>query len=154
MQRVAGLSSDDNIINTTPTCNVLGAGNAPPQPRPQTSVFSGGFGGGGGGGSGVGLGGGSGGGGFVGNDGRLYRHSCKAPPESFGVLPSVALTTINAAVHHPHVQNSLYAESERRKQRICSQSEREKMDIDAAALQKLIEVEDVSDESEKKAEKS
>ena len=136
MQRVAGLSSDDIVINTKPTRNIMETGSAPPQPRPQPSVFSG-----------------SGGGGFVGNDGRLYRHSCKAPPESFGVLPNMALTTINAAVHHPHVQNGLYAEPVRRNKRIRSRSEREKMEIDAAAIQKLIDVEDASDD-EKEAEKS
>jgi hypothetical protein len=46
---------------------------------------------------------------------------------------------MTAAVHQPHVQVDLFAESERRKHRIRSPSEREKMDVDAAALQKLVE---------------
>ena len=65
----------------------------------------------------------------------------------------MALTTINAAVHHPHIQNGLYAEPVRINKRIRSRSEREKMEIDAAALQKLIDVEDASDNT-KEAEKS
>jgi len=154
MQRVAGVRTDDIVINTMPTRNIMGAGNAPPQPR--SSVFSGGGGGGyggggGGGGSGSGggrggLGGGGGGGGFGGN-GRSVRGSRKAPPEGFGVFPSTALTTMTAAVHQPHVQVGLFAESERRKHRIRSRSEREKMDVDAAeALALLVEVEDGSDD--------
>jgi hypothetical protein len=123
MQRVAGVRTDDIVINTMPTCNVMGASNAPPQPR--SSVFSGGGGGGGGGG----LGGGGGGGGFGGN-GRSVWGSRKAPPEGLGVLPSTALTTMTAAVHQLHVQVGLFLESECRKHRIRSRSKREKMDVD------------------------
>jgi hypothetical protein len=157
MQRVAGVRTDDIVINTTPTRNVMGAGNAPPQPR--SSVFSGGggggYGGGGGGGGsgsgggGGGLGGGGGGGGFGGSGRRLVRGSRKAPPEGFGAFPSTALTTMTAAVHQPHVQVGLFAESQRRKHRIRSRSEREKMDVDAdeaLALALSVEVEDVSDD--------
>ena len=151
MQRVAGVRTDDIVINTTPTRNVMGAGNAPPQPR--SSAFSGGGGGGygGGGGSGSGggsggLGGGGGGGGFGGN-GRSVWGSRKAPPEGLGVFPSTALTTMTAAVHQPRVQVGLFAESERRKHRIRSRSKREKMDVDTAeALALLVEVEDGSDD--------
>lgn len=160
MQRVAGVRTDDIVINTTPTRNVMGAGIAPPQPR--SSVFSGGggggYGGGGGGGGsgsgggGGGLGGGGGGGGFGGSGRRLVRGgSRKAPPEGgFGAFPSTALTTMTAAVHQPHVQVGLFAESQRRKHRIRSRSEREKMDVDADEALALalsgVEVEEVSDD--------
>ena len=48
-QRVAGVCLDDIVINRLPTCNIMAAGSAPPQPSP----FSGGFYGKGGGGGGI-----------------------------------------------------------------------------------------------------
>jgi hypothetical protein len=76
----------------------------------------------GGGGDGIGGGGGSG---FSGH-GRLG-HGCKAPLQSFGLLPkSTALTTVNA-VHQPQVRRGLYTETERCKLRVRSRSEREKI---------------------------
>ncbi len=162
MQRVAGVSLEDIVIHTTPTCNVMGAGSAPPQP-PQPGAFSGGGGGGGFGGGGFGSGGfGGGGGGFggggdgsdggggIGSSGGFsgqgrsgQKH--KAPPaDSFGVLPgSTALTTLKA-VHQQHIWCGLCAELQRCQTRICSRQQREKMDVDAAAAQKLTpRVEDV-----------
>ncbi len=124
---MAGVSLDDIVTHTMPTCIVMGAGSAPPQPS-QPGAFSGvdggggfggiGLGGGGGSGGGFGGGGGSGGGGISGGGGfsglgRLG-HKCKAPPaDSFGVLPgSKALTTLKT-VHQPHIRSGLYAESQR-----------------------------------------
>ena len=56
----------------------------------------------------------------------------------------MALTTSNTAVHHPHIQAGLFAESERCKQRIRSQAEREKKDANPAAANGVFE--DVSNE--------
>ena len=67
MQRVAGFTSDDIIINTTPTRNSLGNGSAPPQPRSSN-------GGGRGGGGGNEFRGGFSGGGFGGGGGLSYNH--------------------------------------------------------------------------------
>jgi hypothetical protein len=126
-QQMGSLRAEDLIIQTPHCSAFLSAGIAPPG---QSSAFSGGGGGGGGGGSngsggfsggiggnfcggdggsggGGGGGGGSGGsgGGFSGH-GRLG-HSCKAPPQSFGLVPnSTTLTTMNAA-HQLQVQSPL-----------------------------------------------
>ncbi len=96
MQRVAGVSSDDIVIHTMPTRNIMCAGSAPPQST-QPGAFSGvgggggfggggfgSFGGGGGGGDGGSCGGGIGGSGGFSSQGRL---GCKrkAPPDSLGV---------------------------------------------------------------------
>ncbi len=148
MQRVAGVSLDDIVIHTTPTRNVMGAGSAPPQPPQPGAVGGGGgfggsgFGGGGGGGGGFGGGGGGGGGGISGGGGfsghARLGHKRKAPPaDSVGVLPgSTALTTLKA-VHQPHIWSGLYAEFQHRQTRIRSRQQREKMDANAAAAQKL-----------------
>jgi hypothetical protein len=163
MQRVAGVSLDDIVIYTTTTRNVMGAGSAPLQP-PQPGAFSvvgsgggggfgsggfgsGGFGGSGGGDSGGGGGGIGGGGGFS-SHGRLGRE-CKAPPDSFGVLPSLMALTLNA-VHQPHIWSGLYAESQRHQTKICSHHQREKINVNAAAAQKLTpRAEDVESEEGK-----
>jgi hypothetical protein len=153
MQGVAGVNLDDIVIHTTPTRNVMGVDSAPPQP-PQPGVFSGvgggggfgggGFGGGGGGGSGFDGGGrGGGGGGGINGGGGFSSHGrsgreCKAPPaDSFGVLPSLMALMTLKAVHQPHIWSGLYAELQRCQTRICSCQQREKMDADAAAAQKL-----------------
>jgi hypothetical protein len=158
MQHVAGMNLDDIVIHTTPTHNVMGACSAPPQP-PQPGAFSGvhggsgfgsgGFRGGGGGGGFCGGGDSSGGGGGIGGSGGFSGHrrlgrKRKASLESFGVLPSLmALTALNA-VHQPHIWSGLYAESQRRQTRIHSHQQREKMDVNAAAAQKLApRVEDI-----------
>ena len=102
MQRVVIMISEDLVIHTTLTCNIMGAGSAPLQPQP--SAFSGG-----GGGSGGGDGGG---GSFSGHQRSALNH--KDPLESFRVLPSsITLTTLNA-LHRPHVQSCLHAETQRR----------------------------------------
>jgi hypothetical protein len=168
MQRVAGVSLDDIILHTTPTCNVMGAGSAPPQP-PQPGAFSGvgggsGFGGGGfgshgGGSSGFGGGGRGGGGrgGIIGSGGfsghgRTGRERKAPPADSFGVLPgTTALVTLNA-VHQPHIRSGLYAESQHHQTRICSRQQREKMDADAAVARKLApRVEEVESKEEGKS---
>jgi hypothetical protein len=58
---------------------------------------------------------------------------CKAPPQSFGLVPnSTTLATMNA-VHQSQVQSGLYVEMEHCKLRVCSQSERDKMEDNSAA---------------------
>ncbi len=168
IQRVAGVNVDNIVIHTTPTCNIMGAGSAPPQP-PQPDAFSGvgggggfcggGFGGGGGssgGFSGGGDGGGGeggigGGGGFIGHWRSGYKR--KDPPaNSFGVLPSSKALTTLKAVHQPHTWSGLYAEFQRHQTRICSCQQREKMDVNAAAAQKLApRVEEVKSKEEGKS---
>ncbi len=97
---MAGVSSEDIVIYTTPTCKVMGTGSDLTQP-PQPGAFSGAVGGGGFGSGGVGFSGGGGfggggdgggGGGSSGSGSSFSGHGrlgCKrkAPPESFGVLP-------------------------------------------------------------------
>ncbi len=122
MQRLAGVSLDDIVIHTMPTCNIMGAGSASPQP-PQPGAFSGvgggsgfrgsDFGGscgggfGGGGDSGNGRGGIGGGSGFSSHR-RLGRER-NAPPDSFGVLLGLTALTTLKAVHQPHILSGLYA---------------------------------------------
>jgi hypothetical protein len=170
-QQMSSLHAEDLIIQTPHHSEFLSAGIAPPG---QSSAFSGGggssgcggnggfdggfgggfgssfgsgggSGGGGGGGSGSGSGGGSGSG-FSGH-GRSG-HGCKAPPQSFGLLPkSTALTTMNA-VHQPQVRSGLYAETEHCKLRVRSQSEREKMEVNAAAARMPFQAENIESDSE------
>ena len=75
------------------------------------------------------------GGGLGGNSahGRSSHGRRKGDPASFGVIPTSTALPTNAVLQ-PRVSGSLYMESERRKQRFNSLSEREeKMDVDAAA---------------------
>ena len=85
MQHVAGVRTDDIVINTTPTRNVMGAGNAPPQPC--SSVFSGGGGSGYGGGGGSGSGGGGGGLGGGGGGGDRSGAVVKLPQRAWKCFP-------------------------------------------------------------------
>jgi hypothetical protein len=160
-QQMGSLPAEDLVIQTPHHSDFLSAGIAPPG---QPCAFSGGGGGGGGGsggfdggfgggfGSSFGGGGGGGGGsgsgsgsGFSGH-GR-WGHGSKAPPQSFGLLPkSTALTTVNA-VHQPQVRSGLYAETEHCKLRVRSRSEREKMEVNAAAARMPLQVENVESDS-------
>jgi hypothetical protein len=59
------------------------------------------------------------------------------------------MTTLNA-VHQPHIQSGLYTETQHCQTSICSRQQREKMDVNAAAAQKLApRVEDVKSEEGK-----
>ncbi len=162
-QQMGSLHAEDLVIQTPHHSDFLSAGIAPPG---QPSAFSGGGGGGGGGngdfdggfggGFGSSFGGGSGGGSGGGGSGssgsgfsghRRLGHGCKAPPQSFGLIPqSTALTTVNA-VHQPQFRSDLYAGTERCKLRLCSQSEREKMEVDTADAPMPLKVENVKSDS-------
>ena len=105
MQSVAGFTSDDIIINTTPTCNSLGNGSALPQIRSSN-------GGGRGGGGGNGFSGFSGGN-FGGGGGLLYNH--KGNPIELALSDDL---------HLP----SSFAELQNRR-RVYSQKEKDDVDM-------------------------
>ena len=105
MQSVAGFTSDDIIINTTPTCNSLGNGSALPQIRSSN-------GGGRGGGGGNGFSGFSGGN-FGGGGGLLYNH--KGNPIELALSDDL---------HLP----SSFAELQNRR-RVCSRKEKDDVDM-------------------------
>ncbi len=159
-QQMDSLRAEDLVIQTPHHSDFLSAGIAPPG---QLNAISGGDGGSGGSnggfdggfggdfGSSFGSGGGGGGGGGGSGSGlrghRRSGHGCKAPPQSFRLIPqSMALTTVNA-VHQPQVRSGLYAETERRKLRVCSRSEREKMEVDTADARMPLQVENVKSDS-------
>lgn len=122
-QQMSSLRAEDLAIQTPPHNVFLSAGITHPG---QPGAYSGG-----GGGGSIGLDGG----GLGGNSahGRSSHGRRKGDPASFGVIPTSTALPTNAVLQ-PRVSGSLYVESERRKQRFNSLSEREeKMDVDAAA---------------------
>jgi hypothetical protein len=122
-QQMSSLRAEDLAIQTPPHNAFLSAGITHPG---QPGAYSGG---GGGGSIGLDCGG------LGGNSahGRSSHGRRKGDPASFGVIPTSTALPTNAVLQ-PRVSGSLYVESERRKQRFNSLSEREeKMDVEAAA---------------------
>ena len=123
---MASVHSDDIVINRLPTHNIIGAGNAPPQPP-----FSGGFYGNGGGGGGDDGGYSGGGRSGLSGSGGTARQQRKTPPPEGGWMNQnhFGMHAALAGGQQQHIVAGLFAETQHREQRTLLRNKRNLMDV-------------------------